>query len=568
MQNFNRPLVPNFLKRLDNYLLKNKPDLWSTRVHLAVWYSLLTTVAITFLYYLGNRDAREETFFRTWYPYVLVLCILGLITYIFYVVRFNVFKRFGNLNIHKHGARQFFFSAVAIASMCLPLVVPSIAESFWANNQYKKLEIVQDAAAINFQYHIVEKTASEPWSQQHVKVVSDTNDIHLVRWMDSAEYAAKCKQDSINAGLSMHAQFTNRVATPVEAAPATSASQDTIIRNIKTWTPISYRSEVDLEKVPFGDVDMYLHTSYLDSILKEQDSVISKGNNEYIFYTCPALDNCTSPFTEPTNNGTTDTNFTLATHKQIYYQLKAYGTPKSAQEEQTQLQKLCDKYITHSQVQDRRSDFYATQAQINNDWLYDVESSMSNIADKMRQGEMHSIVFYLNVTLVSSICLALLLFIFRHTTQKTFWLSALVLMLVLIVTSLLGISLKWNDDPASVYFMYTLIFAVSAASTYKALHRKLWQGIAINISVIAVCALPAVVFTTISNNYSSKLYALEQQEIYTAAHEALIASAQAKVDFMNALSIYMPSICFILCLILFAFVFAPLYKKWYSMPVN
>jgi hypothetical protein len=568
MPSFNRPLVPAFLKTLDNYLLKNKPDLWSTRVHLTVWYSLLTTLVVTALYYLANRDAREETFDNTWFPYVMILCALGLIIYLFYVVRFNVFKRFGNLNIYKHGARQFLFTFIAMASMCMPLVLPSIAEGFWANNQYSEKEIIKDAEDINFQYHIIEKSAELTWASEQVKVVTDTNDVHLVRWMDSAEYYEKLRRDSINVLLENNYTNEKNAAVVVAAASEQNISNDTTKRNIKTWTPISYRREVDVEKVPFGDIDVFIHKAYFDSLVKHKDSVVSKGKNIYIFYTCPDLQTCSSPFTEIVYDKNNGAEIKPPSDKAIYYKLKAYGKPNDAKTESDKFEKLISKYITDDQRLERANEYNASATETNNSRVREVEESMRNIENKMEQNQIGRLVLYFNGVLITAICLTLILLIFRHTTQRTFWLSALSFILLLILTSLLLISTRTNDNLEYIYIIYTLVFGTIAATTYYATHRTLKHGISINIAILGVCALPAVIYGIIESAARQAVYSAEQMHINTATQRALITALQSKLDNIDAFGAFMPSICLLMCLLLFAFVFAPIAKRWYSMPVK
>jgi hypothetical protein len=566
MPSFNRPLVPGFLKRLDNYLLKNKPDLWSTRLHLTIWYSLLATIVVTALYYLANGDAREETFEHTWLPYVMTICSLGLIVYIIYVVRFNVFKRFGNLNIVQHGAMQFICSVVAIASIGLPAVVPQIAEGLWADKQFPKLEVAQDARQINFQYHLIEKTAEEPWKDTEYKVVSDTNDDHLIVWMDSTEYAVKLRQDSIRAGLLSYKYYNPGRA--VEEAVALDDTAVTKIKNIKTWRPYAENNSSYADNDIFGNLDVVIHERIKDSIFKQQDSIVTKSNNRFIFYDCPNFQTCNSPFGRMAYGDIVDSALALEPDMKIYYQLKAYKKPINLGAENKKFDMLCSKYLTNSQINSLGEREYQSQQDRNNMKLKEVEDSMDKIADKMKQRILKSIFLLFNIMLISAMCFTILLLIFRHTTQKVFWISALVFMLLFILTALIGVSTRSFKHPDYIAYFYSAVFVLIALSTYSASHRTIFHGIGINIAVILSSCLPLCIFVTHFHNTQEELYSAEALDIYTPEQLALIQQLQTEVDKLKFLLGCMPVISFIICILLFAFVIAPLYKKWYSMPSN
>jgi hypothetical protein len=567
MPSFNRPLVPGFLKRLDNYLLKNKPDLWSTRVHLTIWYSLLATIVVTGLYYLANGDARADRFERTWVPYTLTLSVIGLIIYIFYVVRFNVFKRFGNLNIFKHGAMQFVCTTAAIASLALPNIVPIIAEGIWAHAQYTKVEIAQDAAQINFQYHIVERTADQPWSNSSVKIVSDTNDPHLVVWIDSATYYQQLRQDSITAGLILNDGSYDAQAAVAQAAQAALISGGTS-KMIKTWKPYAARNDAHSEDIVFGNTDIFIHESIADSLLRQQDSIVSKGNNEFIFYSCPDLITCSSPFEQVDDEQINDSTILLSSNMKIYYKLKAYKTQTDPNAELNKFYYLYNKYITARQKDKLSTDTYGNQSDRNNATVREVEDSMDNIARKMEQCSARNLLMSFNAVIIAAMCFSILLLIFRHTTSKAFWLSALTFILLFILTALVAISIRSFNHPQYLLLAYSLVFILIACTTYSASHRTLFHGIGINIAVLALCALPATIFSVLYLNAQEAYGNIASTQISTPAQKAMLMQVATKVErFENTLT-YLPLITCVICIALFAFLIAPLYKKWYSMPSN
>jgi hypothetical protein len=573
MPSFNRPLLPGFLKRLDNYLLKNKPDIWTTRVHLTVWYSLLTTITLCALYYLANGDARTARFERSWMPYISTICAVGLIVYVIYVVRFNVFKRFGNLKIAKHGALQFIYITIAIGSIGLPAVVPNITEAFWAHQQYTKSEIIKDARAINFQYHLLDQTLGLNWNSTRIKVVSDTNDAHLVYWMSRAEYNEKLRRDSIAAmqpNATTIGPNNNNAIAVAEAVVETMAAeaQDYQEKFFKTWLPYVTRNQADLEKTPFGEIDAYVHQSIIDSILKQKDSIINKGNGEYILYDCPNLHTCNAPFSRDEDYRDSDSASAMQSSKKIYDALNAYQKPLDFNKELTKFDTLCNKYITPLALNEIIESNSSGQIDRKDAMIRAVENSMDNIATKMDQASFRNIFIRFNFILIGAMCLSVLLLIFRHSTPRAFWLSALSFILLFILTVLIADSTRSFNNPQFVLFAYSLLFILIAFSTYSATRRTLFHGIGINIAVLALCALPTLIFSVITTMAQEALQNAESMHIYTPTQNEIIAQLQARVDTLDRFTFYLPLVTLIICIALFAFVIAPLYKKWYSMPSN
>ena len=90
-----RPLTPRFLDRLDRHLLLNKPEIWSTRTHLVLYYSFLFVALLTGLALIAPDDPRKDSSWESWTVPVALLSFIAFVVWIIYLLRFNVFKRFG-----------------------------------------------------------------------------------------------------------------------------------------------------------------------------------------------------------------------------------------------------------------------------------------------------------------------------------------------------------------------------------------------------------------------------------------------------------------------------------------
>src|SRR3954467_529803 len=93
-----RPLLPGFLKRAEQKLLLNKPGIWSTRTHLVLYYGILFIAGLTGLCFLENSDVKERSTTSYWVGFVIIIAIIALTVWLIYLLRFNVFKKYGQLH--------------------------------------------------------------------------------------------------------------------------------------------------------------------------------------------------------------------------------------------------------------------------------------------------------------------------------------------------------------------------------------------------------------------------------------------------------------------------------------
>src|SRR5687767_14261194 len=90
-----RPLMPGFLKKAEQKLLLNKPGLWSTRIHLVLYYGILFMAVLAVVCFLDPLDMRRRTMSAVWVGYTSIISIIALVAWLIYLLRFNVFKKYG-----------------------------------------------------------------------------------------------------------------------------------------------------------------------------------------------------------------------------------------------------------------------------------------------------------------------------------------------------------------------------------------------------------------------------------------------------------------------------------------
>src|SRR5688572_357477 len=138
-----RPLTPRFLHRLDRYLLLNKPEIWSTRTHLVLYYSILFVALLAGLAFLAPDDPRKDSSWESWMVLVSLLSFIALVVWVIYLLRFNVFKRYG---AGRPIERLFVFALYFINIGCFvffPFVKP-LVEMVRANTAYSNSQLVKD----------------------------------------------------------------------------------------------------------------------------------------------------------------------------------------------------------------------------------------------------------------------------------------------------------------------------------------------------------------------------------------------------------------------------------------
>ena len=85
----------SFIKRIDQYLLKNYPVTWSTRIHTAGLYGLGFAILVAIISLIVPNDPRNETTIHYWIVLISITSLLGFVFWMIYFLRFNVFKRYG-----------------------------------------------------------------------------------------------------------------------------------------------------------------------------------------------------------------------------------------------------------------------------------------------------------------------------------------------------------------------------------------------------------------------------------------------------------------------------------------
>jgi hypothetical protein len=427
-----RPLTLPFINRLDRYLLLHKPVLWTTRAHLVAWYAVLFSIVLATLCFLVPDNPVADSNSFVWTTLTGVLSFLGLIVWIIYLLRFNVFKRFGD-NGKLDAVKNFTLFFLVAGFLIAPAYIPTAIESARANAAFGNEEVVNDINAIN------------------IKV-------------NQLEY------DSLNHNWAKESYIV----------------RDSVDRRVL------YRQNDDAYIV---DGSSYIDTSELRNKMLEKDSVVRENDSMYHFYTCPKYTFLQDHYSDLYTKGKVKKdieiyrelirNFRPANKTEVEKELKAlinkysFGTYSYYSDE-------LDTYNPSA----KRSYFDAIYKRYN---LYRADNGLSNLIEKKYRWytgneSRFRIWFYL------SFILALFVFIFRHSTVKAFFLSILTCVVLLVLTALL-LAFSRNNDIEAVYIFCLIYYLLFIAGAFIGNSRKIRgtiTGISLNIVTFFTFLIPII----------------------------------------------------------------------------
>lgn len=487
-----RPLLPKFLKKYDEHLLLHKPEAWSIRTHLVLYYGVLFMAALTLIAFLAPDDPREDSLSGIWAGFVSIVSIIGLVVWIIYLLRFNVFKRYGTI---KPGSRLFIFLLYFIAAGIFVLFpyVPSFVESSRANRAYGDEEIVKDINAFNTAICRLEyDSLKHAWKRDTIKVVDE-----------------KPEPKAVSA---------------------------------------SYYSDTDVAVVA---VERYglLDTAELAERLLTSDSTIQLSDSLYVFLTCPDY-----AFLQVYNSDTYTREKELNDVGLYRRVIKNYTPPdkRSLKKEIGMLIKKYDIDISNSSHYYEDTSNYIQKIRSRYE-LQDVDNSINNIVRRKYRWVPDKLEWFYRSSYYIALALTLLIFIFRHSTAKTFFLSLLATLILTILTALLMAFTGYKETSFFAWIIgYFLLFFFITLLLWKSKVRNVVTGISINIFVFLVPLVPlmAVLYYYAVLKERRRYSAIELYDaaaMYTHLYYAELAGA-------------------LLLLVMLGTYIQALYRKWYSLP--
>ncbi|MCS3795560.1 hypothetical protein [Niastella sp. OAS944] len=497
--------MPGFLKRVDQKLLLNKPGIWSTRIHLVVYYGILFLLVLGVICFLEPNDPRANSTTEPWVGFVSLIAGIGFIVWMIYLLRFNVFKKYGIIH-PLHALVTFFLYFISTGIIVSFGYVHPIVETAKANMAYSTKEIVDDVNNINIKIYQLE------YNQFQGKWDYDT--VELVK-----------KDTAVAAPVYDDAQtFVDTIAAPVEA----------VSRN--EYDHYQYDSTGFSNKI-----------NAADSLIKLKDSL-------YLVYQTPQLQ-----FLDPYLY-----NVGIKEHLLSDFELfrKVHGHRSTLAQQDTiykELSLLLKKYeypvyASYPTVEVGTSDsrWEIIQKKYR---LPGIESSISHVLKKKYRWNGNDLQVYIRIFYYLTLGFTLLIFIFRHTTVRTFFLSILAGVLITIFTVLILSFARAEAIQVLVCLSaYVVLFLFLASTVFWAKKRSAISGIALNIFTLIVAAVPISLLALyyeyrhrqlrLNNIYDVEPFDLEKYAIYAEVGGS------------------------VLLLVLISTYLSKAYRRWYALPEN
>lgn len=494
----------SIIKKIDQTLLKNNPVTWSSRIHTAGLYGLGFALLLAIISFIVPNDPRNDSMIHYWIILISIISLLAFIFWMIYLLRFNVFKRFGEWKSTDTVKTFIFYFIIILIIISWPFI-PPVIESIKANSAYTSEELAADINSINVKICQLEQDSIDKRFRR------DTFEIN-------------------NSVVSLQ-----RRDDPVETSTSGTAES--------------------------ADANNYylIDTATLRSRLVIADSVKKVTDSIYVIYVCPDYKFIYQyGFDEYTQ-------LKLMSSMDLYRQVLQHKQLVDKEKIRRELGQLLTKYspyhdlISLSSQRQTYGDYGETSymSRIRDKYdLYLVNQQIDNITEKKYRWDRETIGISWRLGYYFALCLALLVLIYRHTTRRIFFLSLLTSVVLTILTSLFIAMGPYSENAFYIWTIaYFIIFIIISTFILNSRNRKVVSGISLNLLVFMTPFMPLIVTGLYYESLRNRYRFPDDPEQYD-------------VLFKNAgLHLFLSEIGgFVLLVLLLTTVYQQAYKKWYSLP--
>jgi hypothetical protein len=281
------------------------------------------------------------------------------------------------------------------------------------------------------------------------------------------------------------------------------------------------------------------------------DSIITINDSMYIIYETP-------PFAFINEYGADDyTDLKILSPFELYHQAVKPTPPANKEVIAKELNGLIQKYLMREDTlyisevtyEKNDSEFEVIRKKYR---LSYVNRNISNVVDKKYRWAPDNLPLYVRVFYYIGLGVSLLIFMFRNSTVKTFFLSLLAAVLLTIFTSLfLAYSGSYETGFLMVLIIYTLLFFLGSLASWITKKRNVVAGIATNLFVLLIPIFPLVVAAWYYEVRRRETYDNPDIPFYTVPDSYwIIAEWGGAVLFLILLATYIHRV----------------YRRWYSLP--
>jgi hypothetical protein len=387
---------------------------------------------------------------------VIILSLLGFVFWMIYLLRFNVFKRYGLWKATDTVKTYAFYFIITLIIVSWAYI-PPITESIRANMAYSSNELAKDINDMNIK----------------------------ISQLESESVSTKFRRDTF--------QLANYV-TGIQRKNST----------------------IDISEEIYGYY--FADSANFNSKLKNADSINKIADDVYVIYECPDymfIDEYEiNTFSDVKLLSSMDLYRKVFQHKQSFDRerlVKDLGILF------TKYSKLHSALTLSAGIPDyynRANENY--KVRISDKYDLDlINSSINHIADKKYRWDFLTTEISVHVGYYFTLLLSLLVLIYRHTTRKTFFLSLLAGVVLTIFTSIFIALSRHSGSVFPMWFIaYFVIFAVIAAFIFNCDKRSVITGIGLNFVVSMTPFLPLVVTTIYYDSLREKYFYTQRWEQY------------------------------------------------------
>jgi hypothetical protein len=486
-----RKFVPSFIKKIDRNLLLKSPSVWSTRTHLVLFFGLSFAILLALFCILIFRDARQDNGVAVLTGFVSLICGIGFIFWLIYLLRFNVFKRYGNW-VTGDGIRTFGLFFINILILVAIPFIPMSIESFMANRQYSKSELIKDVNELNLAANKLEyDKLPDNWEWYSLKVVD-------------IDYYVQGSNDTIWGRNDPNEDYKSN-------------------EKLTTYKKLQFELDITDSAEKINDTLYYTYKCPIFQFVKPYN--LTSNNSDSLLSDLAIYKNVVQ-------NHTTPNKATLL--KRIEFFKRKYYAKEDYYD-----------YGFSNPETDYKKDFIGY---INSKYsLNTIESGISRI-DRKQDQFFESEKFALHFISWFTLSITLLLFVFRHTTVKTFFLTALTGVVLAILSGLfIGLTNGREKSIFSLMITYYIIFTIIAFSIFPSKTRSTFKGIALNIFLLGLPVIPLIT--------TALYFAINDYRYYDGGYQYIDRTAYYVIAEI---------IGFILVAILIEPLFKKLYRAWYA----
>ncbi|HTF04239.1 MAG TPA: hypothetical protein VK826_09435, partial [Bacteroidia bacterium] len=303
---------------------------------------------------------------------------------------------------------------------------------------------------------------------------------------------------------------------------------------------------------------IYLSREELKWTLNEEDSIVWLNNNKLLRYTTTNFQFINDYTIKEHSDTKTLRNF------DIYNLVYKNKFPEEKAKLEREFNAIADKYRTGDSDDDYsywNNSIDPTGALTSSYGLWEINHSIDNVGDRLYRWEDESLAISIRSALYISLFLSLCVFIFRHCTVKTFFLSILTGILIAIISGIIMVLLDFQEEGVLgaliVYFVFFLVFALC---TVQQKVRSVFSGIALNLAVVMTPFFPIICVACYHELNHSNLF-------YDPDYLMGPGSEHYKSTYMLHLQIA-EIFGFIILLIMIETVYKWMFRKWYAAPVE